>query len=85
MTSIGYVCGFLALSPRARSSPAHSFIRRDRDVCEGSGVKPAGDLFLGDEPSLRCIELVEDIEKIPFVRELSPITKVFVEWKERQR
>ena len=55
------------------------------DVAKLFWGKPVSDLFSRDEPRLRSVELIENVEEIALVSQFSPVAEVLVERQESER
>ena len=49
------------------------------------GGEPLLNLFSRDEPRLRGVEFIEDVEEIPFVAQFSPVGEILVKRQEGER
>ena len=49
------------------------------------GGEPLLNLFSRDEPRLRGVEFIEDVEEIALVTQVSPVAEVFVERQKSER
>ena len=55
------------------------------DVAKLLWGKPVSNLFSRDEPRLRGVELIENVEEIPFVAQFSPVGEILVKRQETKR